>query len=110
MTAPPGLPIAAPYQSIQEAIRKDSDGMSHGIIPFGAVHQWAFVEQERLAQALSAPVPARITGWDASGVGLSVTCPYCRREHRHIVLEEGWDQNEPLTASCGKGDYHVSLR
>ena len=83
--------------------------MSHGIIPFGAIHHWQDIERERLAQALSAPLPARIIGWDESGVGLAVTCPYCRQEHRHIVVPEDWTPNEPLQAACGKGAYYVAI-
>ena len=94
-------------QAAQEAVRKDNDGVSHSIIPFGAVDRWADIELDRLAQALSAPILTWITDWDESGVGLAIICPYCQREHRHIVLEEGWDQNSPLAANCGKGDYHV---
>lgn len=93
----------------QEAVRRDNDGMSHGIIPSGAVHYWADVERDRLAQALSAPVPARIMGWDESGVGLVLTCPYCRKRHAYIVASKDWTPEEPLQAPCGRGTYRVQI-
>jgi hypothetical protein len=31
------------------------DGMCHGIIPFGAVHQWGHEEGRRLSEALASP-------------------------------------------------------
>ena len=83
--------------------------MCHGIVPFGAVRHWADLERERLAEALARPVTARITGWDASGVGLALLCPYCGQEHRHCVVQEEWTPEEALEAPCGKGSYFVAL-
>lgn len=93
----------------QEARRKDNDGMSHGIIPFGAVHHWADIERKRLALALTAPVPTQIIGSDVSGIGLRVLCPYCQQQHRHIVVPEEWTPLQPLEAGCERGTYYVSF-
>ena len=35
---------------------------------------------------------------DETGVVLSVLCPYCRREHRHVVDPEGWEAARPVAA------------
>ncbi len=84
------------------------DGMCHGIIPFGAVHQWKSEANRRLTDALSRPQAARVVGWDETGVGLALVCPWCGKEHRHIVTEE-WNPETALLAPCGKGAYRVTL-
>ena len=70
------------------------DGMSHGIIPFGAVHHWKQEADRRLSAALAHPLPARVVGWDTTAVGLAVVCPWCGVEHLHLVTED-WDPETP---------------
>ena len=83
------------------------DGMCHGIIPFGAVKQWKSEADRRLSETLARPLVGRVMGWDASGLGLAVVCPWCGAEHRYIVTED-WEAGSVLEASCGKGLYRVS--
>ena len=81
--------------------------LESGIIPFGAVQSSREVAGRRLAEALARPLPARVLDADEAGVVLSVACPYCGQEHRHIVLAEAWDPAKRHRAGCGRGEYRM---
>lgn len=94
--------------------RRTDDGMSSGIIPFGAPNFWAYCAAHTLQQALSKPLVARVAS-DTFGSGLIalvVNCPYCHQAHPYYIDEEMLEGvlAEPLEAACGRGSYRVSLR
>ena len=102
--------LRAVYRA-REAARRDDDGMSHGMIPFGAVREWQAAEARRLAEALAYPLPARRVASDEMGVVLAVLCPYCQREHRHVLVTQdaggAWEPDGPQQAGCGLGTYRL---
>jgi hypothetical protein len=91
-----------------ELKRGYDDGMSHGIIPFGAARMWEFDSALDLKRALSAPLQPRLIQTDETGVLLAVTCPYCRHEHQHLLDADGWDGRE-VVAGCGRGNYEIGV-
>lgn len=89
---------------------KYPDGMCHGIIPFGAIQDSLDREQRRLAAALAVPAPAWRLEADELGVRVGVWCPYCRRQHQHVIASEVWDPEAWYEAGCRRGRYRLGLR
>ena len=100
-------------QLVKAEFNRTDDGMSHGIIPFGAVRHSLEMAASQRARILSQPLLARVAQ-DRYGSGLlalEITCPYCSHLHFHLLDEADLTErlNCPLEASCGQGAYRVRI-
>ena len=100
-------------QLVKAEFNRTDDGMSHGIIPFGAVRHSLEMAAAQRARILSQPLLARVAQ-DRYGSGLlalEVTCPYCYHLHFHLLDEADLTERleHSLEAGCGKGSYRVRV-
>ena len=100
-------------QLVKAEFNRTDDGMSHGIIPFGAVRHSLEMAANQRARILSQPLLARVAQ-DRYGSGLlalEVTCPYCNHLHFHLLDEADLTDRleHSLEAGCGQGAYRVRV-
>ena len=100
-------------QLAKTEFNRTDDGMSHGIIPFGAVrHSLEMAAAERV-RILSRPLQARIASdcFATGMVAIAVTCPYCHAQHSYVFDGEALESRleEPLEAPCGWGTFRVTI-
>ena len=100
-------------QLVKAEFNRTDDGMSHGIIPFGAVRHSLEMAANQRARILSRPLLARVAQ-DRYGSGLlalEVTCPYCNHLHFHLLDEADLTDrlDYPLEAGCDQGAYRVRV-
>gem|GEM_PF-6017940 len=100
-------------QLVTDEFNRTDDGMSHGIIPFGAVRHSLEMAAAQRARILSQPLLARVAQ-DRYGSGLlalEVTCPYCNHLHFHLLDEADITERleHSLEAGCGQGAYRVRV-
>jgi len=81
-------------QFVKAEFNRTDDGMSHGIIPFGAVRHSLEMAASQRARIPPQPLLACVAQarYGSGLLALEVTCPYCNHLHFHLFDEADLSQ------------------